>query len=228
MKRFLPIITIVLATILTLVSAAPAAAAQKLRITEGNISGRGDTVVYPVEVGFGHSLYALVTPSEGSRLDPYLRLYDSASPYAEPIWEDDDSAGGVSPYIVYWPLLPGRYYLEVSGYAATSGNFIMTYGAFHPWSSTIHSPGTHDSHSFYGERGDIVRIETLRPSDSELDPYVIVVNPNGMRTRFFTGPNGGPDVSVVAELTSTGRYRILVGGEDRTVGDYTLLIATSD
>jgi hypothetical protein len=223
MRRFLPMITILFALAIVFVSATPAAAAQKLHRVAGEIERRGDSEVYSVYVGFGQVLYAVVDRPEDSRLNPYLRLYDSDG-YL--IWEDDDSAGNRNPYITYWPILPGRYYLEVSGYGSSTGEFGMVYGAFYPWGDSIDAPGEYDLHTFYGRRGDLVWIQTMRPADSKLDPYFVVVAPDGSELVYRDGPFGDPDATAIIPLNQTGNFRVYVMGEDYSVGDYTLLVTT--
>lgn len=223
MKRYLPLVTILAVLALIFVNVKPAAAAQQLRIADGQITRRGDAYLYPVDVALGQALYAVLSQPQGSRLDPYLRLLDSDK---QPFQWDDDGAGGLDAMILSWPLWPGRYYLEVSGVDTTTGAYSLLYGAFQPWGDSIPTPNYRDVHYFSGRQGDMVMIQTLRDTSSTLDPYIVIEVPNGRQFTYRTNPLGEADVFMMDILPQSGRYKIYVSGERRTIGDYTLLVAT--
>lgn len=223
MKRYLSIITILVAMALVFVNIKPAEAAQQLRMATGQVTQRGEKLYYTVDVAFGQALYAVLSQPAGSRLDPYLRLLDSNE---QPFVADDDSAGGLDAMILSWPLWPGRYYLEVSGVGNTTGAYSLIYGAFQPWGDSITTPNEEDRHTFTGRAGDSVWIQSIRSADSELDPYVKIIFPDGSMMTERTNLLGEADVLVAGTLPQSGRYTIYVGGERRTTGDYTLLVTT--
>ncbi len=227
MKRFFFIVFLLGILIAPLSFVPSAQAQQQLRVASGRIATRGDTKTYRVDVGFLQVLYAVILPTEGSQLDAYLRLYDSADPQAQPIWEDDNSAGGREPYITL-PLLPGRYFLEVSGAKSTTGAFTMIYGAIQPWNNSINRPNTYKTHFFHGIAGETIWMQTIRPEDSTLDPYITIEAPDGSQFNVYTNPLGTPDVLLIGTLPQTGRYKVYVSGERGTTGQYSLLIATAD
>jgi hypothetical protein len=226
MKRTLPITIVLVVLALVFVDVRPTEAAQQLRIATGQITKRGDRFFYTVDVGFGQALYAVLSQPQGSHLDPYLRLYDSMSSNAKPFASNDDGAGGRDAMLMMWPLWPGRYYIEVSGAGTTTGAYSLLYGAFQPWGDTIATPNSYDTHYFYGRQGDTIWIQTLRDEDSTLDPYVTIVLPDGKLLTETTNPNGTADVLVTGSLPQTGTYKIYVSGERKTIGNYTLLVAT--
>lgn len=165
-------------------------------------------------------------------LDCYLELYGPDGVF---LTDDDDSGVGYNALIEYYTLpFTGTYGVVTRGgeFGATGAYTLaleltemvvqgtLAYGDI--VSATL-EPDTRHHWLFDGEEGDVVGISM----SGELDTYLELFAPDGVRVTIDDDSGGGSDAAIAAfELPLSGTYRIIARGhDDEDVGKYELKLA---
>lgn len=164
-------------------------------------------------------------------LDCYLELYGPGDVF---LTDDDDSGVGYNALIEYYALpLTGTYSVVTRGgeFGAT-GAYTLTLeltemvvqGTLAYDDSVSAALELHTRHHwlFDGEEGDVVSISM----SGELDVYLELFAPDGVRVAADDDSGGGSDAAIVGfELPLSGTYRIIARGhDDQDVGEYELTL----
>jgi hypothetical protein len=170
-------------------------------------------------------------------LDCYLELY---SPDGLLLTTDDDSGAEYNALIEYYTLpVEGTYRVVARGgafgatgaYALTLAQTEMVVQGTIAYSDTVHAtlePGTRHHWLFEGQEGDVVSI-SMAAMGEDMDTYLELFAPDGVRVATDDDGGGGSDAAIVAfELPLSGTYRIIARGHaDEDVGEYELALVES-
>jgi hypothetical protein len=164
-------------------------------------------------------------------LDCYLELYGPDDVF---LTDDDDSGVGYDALIEYYTLPSDGTYSVVTrgGEFGATGAYTLALEltemvvqgtlVYDSSVSTTLTPNTRHHWLFEGEEGDDVSISM----SGELDAYLELFAPNGVRVAVDDDGGGGSDAAIVAfELPLSGTYRIIARGhDDHDVGGYELTL----
>lgn len=172
-----------------------------------------------------------------TELDAYLRLY---GPSGELLAEDDDGGGGFDSRVFAVLDEDGDYVVEATSYAPATGAYRLELDAFEPgepvWSPIAvgqEAAGRLDEadprSSRYGTLTDTWTL-TLEPGQRVevamrspiIDPYLVVVDPNGTVIAQDDDGGGGLDARVRFTASLPGEHLILASSARYAQGDYTL------
>jgi hypothetical protein len=210
--------------------------------TEGRLS-RGDerphaARSYRDRYAFaGSAGQSLELRMRSTELDAYLRLY---GPSGELLAEDDDGGGGFDSRVFAVLDEDGDYVVEATSYAPATGAYTLELDAFEArepvWSALAvgqEATGRLDEgdprSSRYGtltdtwtlalEPGQRVEIAMRSPL---VDPYLVVVDPNGAVIAQDDDGGGGLDALVRFTASLPGEHLILASSARYAQGEYTL------
>jgi hypothetical protein len=164
-------------------------------------------------------------------LDCYLELYGPDGAF---LTDDDDSGVGYDALIEYYTLPSDGDYSVVTrgGEFGATGAYtlalelteIVVQGTlvYDGSVSATLEPNTRHHWLFDGEEGDIVSVSM----SGELDAYLELFAPNGVRVAVDDDGGEGSDAAIVAfELPLSGTCRIIARGhDDKDVGEYELTL----
>lgn len=190
--------------------------------------------VYQLDVTAGLPLEIRLTSTE---LDPYLILM---GPSGDVVAEDDDGGGGLNSRIQVIPDTSGSYRIVATSYAPASGSYELSTRRYDPAAIEIRplrigstvsgqltgrdplSPryGTLvDGYELAGEQGRRIR---LTMSSGNLDPYLVLIDPNGEVVAEDDDSGGGFNAAIEMALPMSGTYRVLATSLRYAEGDYQL------
>jgi hypothetical protein len=164
-------------------------------------------------------------------LDCYLELYGPEGAF---LTADDDSGVWYDALIEYYTLPADGVYSVVTrgGEFGATGTYTLTLEltemmvqgalAYGDGVRATLEPDTRHHWLFDGEAGDVVDI-SMR---GELDAYLELFAPDGVRVAVDDDSGGGSDAAIAAfELPLSGTYRIIARGhDDEDVGEYELTL----
>jgi hypothetical protein len=164
-------------------------------------------------------------------LDCYLELYGPEGAF---LTDDDDSGVGYDALIEYYTLPADGAYSVVTrgGEFGATGTYTLALQqaqrvvqgtlVYSDVVSAALKPGTRHHWLFDGEAGDVVSISMA----GELDTYLELFAPNGVRVAFDDDGGSGSDAAITAfELPLSGTYRVIARGhDDEDVGEYKLTL----
>lgn len=164
-------------------------------------------------------------------LDCYLELYGPDDVF---LTDDDDSGVGYDALIEYYTLPSDGAYSVVTrgGEFGATGAYTLALEltemvvrgtlAYDDSVSATLEPDTRHHWLFDGEEGDVVSISM----SGELDAYLELFAPDGVRVAVDDDGGGGSNAAIVAfELPLGGTYRIITRGhDDHDVGEYELML----
>jgi hypothetical protein len=97
-----------------------------------------------------------------------------------------------------------------------------------PVRGEIRLAGGRDLYTFEGRQGQQVRIALDRPSRSQLDPYLELLDPDGRTLAEDDDSGGDLNALIQVALPRTGTYTVVARGFEDTAGPYVLTVALSD
>ncbi len=210
--------------------------------TTGGAIAYGETVQKSLEEGLGQGWF--FTGSEGDvvtiamgalddSLDCYLELY---GPDGQLLTEDDDSGRDLDALIEFYQLPADGTYRVVALDAILEGGTyelsleqtemvvqgVLTYG------DSVGADLERDTRHhwlFEGIEGDVVTI-SMNSLEGEMDTYLELFAPNGVRVRTDDDSGGDSDAEIAEfDLPLSGTYRVIARGySDEDVGQYTITL----
>jgi len=168
-------------------------------------------------------------------LDSYLVLY---GPDGLLLTEDDDSGEDLDALIEYYELpadgtyrvvAQGAVYGEAGTYELALERADLVVEGILNYGDTVEvvlAPGLRHHWLFDGQEGDLVTI-TMRAMTEEMDTYLELFAPDGVRVRVDDDSGGDSDAEISEfELPEGGTYRVIARGySDDDVGRYMLILS---
>lgn len=185
-------------------------------------------------------------PTSGSRLDPYLYVYDSARSL---LASNDDYGTSSSSRVTFAVTAGATYYIKAAGYGATTGGYrlslstaatsddgntfsnatrvTLTGNGSLTRNSAIDRTGDVDMFRFVAAATGSITIGLSAATGSRLDPYLIVYNGSQRAIGRDDDSGGGVNSQVTVSVTAGAAYYIRASAYgNATTGDYLLQIGS--
>lgn len=113
----------------------------------------------------------------------------------------------------------------------TTADTDITYGS--SVSGSIDDDTFEQRYTFNGNEGDVITIEMNADTDTELDPFIALLDPNGVEIAFNDDTNDSLNSAIVDfRLPETGTYTVIASrynqADGLTAGSYTLSVTSGD
>ncbi|MBF0627158.1 MAG: Ig-like domain-containing protein [Magnetococcales bacterium] len=203
-------------------------------------SGDHDWLKITLTAGITYHFSAVGAEGENGLADPNLVLYNRSN---LEVATDDDGGQGVNALLAYTPTLSGRYYLDVSGFEASTGGYVVEVSTAttddHQDNAQTTGEVTVDAAGTEGVIENVGDVDWLAvtltaatnyqfavTSETLTDSAVTLYDEQGRSIAFDDDGGDGLQALLSHTPATSGRYYLAVQGGSGATGAYTVSATT--